>query len=396
MNDEINNEELRKFIYKTHYKTFNKIYPLVKKNDRFKNVDVNDVKNIIKTMLKDCKRINVKKYYNPIYSDHLHAWFMDILDNSGKTDDYINKEIIEANETAKQYPPYWLIFVNVNTKYACSYPLSSKKEQDVKDAIEAFINNHKCVSITCDGESSFTSKNVVKYLKNKYISIYIIKDGNHTSLSPIDSFIRHLRDRNVPTDKIQSPQSYHIKYRNFSVHRMNKLIDTYNNTVHTTTKMKPIDMENNSTLEKKYIAKCLIREMKRYKYVIPIGNYVRVVIRKNPFMKKRFVVSRECYKVVSMDGKNYRIQAEDTSILSLPRWRLIDIGNTIPKNIKMATTVTGKLRFMPISIISKEKGSYTVYYGEKVGSKGGVKANDLRNHHPQVKSAVEIEYEKNH
>ena len=113
-------------------------------------------------------------------------------------------------------------------------------------------------------------------------------------------------------------------------------------------------------------------------------------------MKKRFVVSRECYKVVSMDGKNYRIQAEDTSILSLPRWRLIDIGNTIPKNIKMATTVTGKLRFMPISIISKEKGSYTVYYGEKVGSKGGVKANDLRNHHPQVKSAVEIEYEKNH
>ena len=31
MNDEINNEELRKFIYKTHYKTFNKIYPLVKK-----------------------------------------------------------------------------------------------------------------------------------------------------------------------------------------------------------------------------------------------------------------------------------------------------------------------------------------------------------------------------
>ena len=57
MNDEINNEELRKFIYKTHYKTFNKIYPLVKKNDRFKNVDVNDVKNIIKTMLKDCKKI---------------------------------------------------------------------------------------------------------------------------------------------------------------------------------------------------------------------------------------------------------------------------------------------------------------------------------------------------
>ena len=86
-------------------------------------------------------------------------------------------------------------------------------------------------------------------MKSKNISQYIVLDNNHTSLAVIDSFIRHLRDMNITNEKSKY-QSHHSKYRNFSTHRMNELINIYNNTIHSTTEMKPIEMENDIKKEK--------------------------------------------------------------------------------------------------------------------------------------------------
>ena len=59
-------------------------------------------------------------------------------------------------------------------------------------------------------------KRIKKLREEKNISQYIVLDNNHTSLAIIDSFIKHLRDRNITNEKSKY-QSHHSKYRNFSV-----------------------------------------------------------------------------------------------------------------------------------------------------------------------------------
>lgn len=380
--------ELIKFIHKLHYRTFDKIMPHVR--EKFPNTSEKEVKDIIKTFVKDPKKLDQRKYFNKIFSDHPHAWMMDLLDNKGQTEDYSNKAEKESKEMTKKYPLYWFIFININTKFACAYPLNSKTEDKVKAIIEKFISEHKCVSLTSDKESAFICDKVKNYLKQKSISQYIVLD-NHTSLSVIDSFIRHLRDMNITNEKSKY-QSHHSKYRNFSVNRMKQLIDTYNNTVHSTIEMRPKEMENDLKKEKQYIAFCLIRKMKSKNYDIPIGSYVRIVLSKDVMKKRRFKVSRECYTIFGRDGKNYFVAAADKTVKSLPRHRLIDLGKTKPDKYKLAETIPAGER-IPESIIQESGQKYLVNFGDDTGA-GEMRKTELRRHHPQIESALEKKFRK--
>ena len=250
-------DELTRFIHKLHYRTFNKIWPHVQQY--YPNATEEQVRAIIKSFVKDPPKLKVKQYFNRIFSDHPHAWMMDLLDNAGKVDDYANRETIEAKEKTKFSPRYWFIFININTRYAVAFPLAEKDKTQVKAALQMFLSAFKCSSLTSDKESAFIAPDVVSFLREHNVSQFIVSDNNHTSLSIIDSFIKHLRDRNTTNEKSKY-QSHHVKYRNFSLKRMQQLIEVYNNTVHSTTGMKPIDMQNDVKLERQYIAYCLIRK----------------------------------------------------------------------------------------------------------------------------------------
>ena len=330
--------ELERFIHKLHYRTFTKVWPHV--HERFPNVTEDQVRGIIDSFVKDIpkKNLNQKEFYNTIVSDHPHAWIMDILDNSGETDNYNNKAQVEANETPKFKPPYWLIFVNINTRYATAYPLAGRDKEYIMQALQWFLMAFKCRSLTSDAEGAFESKDVVKFQKDKNISQYIVPDQNHTTLSIMDSFIRHLRDRNTTNEKSKY-QSHHSKYRNFSFKRMKQLIDVYNNTVHSATGMKPIDMQNDIKLERQWIAYKMIKRSLKDDHRIPDGNYVRYVLSKDPLKKRRYRVSHECYKITGRDGKNYKVSAADNTTIVLPRHRLIDLGNALPAKHKLADTI---------------------------------------------------------
>ena len=379
--------DLRKEIHKTHYRTFDKIWPLIK--EKFgENVTEEQVKEIIeREFIKDPKKLNQKKYYHKIFSNYPHAWMMDLLDNNGKTENYRNKEILESKEDTKVKPNFWLIFININTRFVVVYPLQNKSKNEILPKIQDFVSKHKCVSLTSDKESAFIDNETTTFLKENDISQFIVLDENHSTLSIIDSFIKHLRDRNVTNEKSKY-ESYHKKYRNFSEKRMEQLIETYNKTPHSATGIKPIDMENDIKLERKYITHCLLKKSKKKNYDIPINNYVRIILRKENLQKRRFRISRECYIVKKKEGKNYVISAFDNTSLILPRYKLIDLGPEKPENMKFASTIpNGKL--LPQSIVNvNRRGGLIVNYGENVGS-GFSRTNEIRRHHPQVESKIE-------
>ena len=379
-------EELKRFIQKLHLRTFEKIMPHVK--EQYQDATEEQVKQIIKDMIHDPKQLDQRKYYNKIFSDHLHAWMCDLLDNSGQTPDYNNKAEKESKEMTKNYPIYWFVFININTRYAVVYPIYHKTSEKIFDILQQFIHEHKCVSLTSDKESAFVSEQVSNYLKRNNISQYIVLDDNHTSLAIMDSFIRHLRDMNINNEKSKY-QSHHSKYRNFSVKRMNRLINIYNNTIHTATKMKPKDMENDEKKEREYIAYCLIQRSKTKKHDIPTNHYVRIVLSKDLMKKRRFKVSKEVYKVSGRDGKNYFISAEDNTTTSLPGHRLIDLGENKPGKYKLAETLPEGY-YLPTKIITKDKKKLLVQYGEE--GAGELRKVDLRRHHPQIKTQLEKDF----
>ena len=385
----VETEELKQFIQKLHYRTFNKIYPRVHEHYGDEATE-EQVKQILKQMIRDPKHLNQKQYYNKIFSDHPHAWQMDLLDNSGQTPDYNSKAEKEAVEMTKRYPIYWFMFVNVNTRFAVAYPLYHKTTEKIQSILQRFINEHKCVSLTSDKESAFVSDQITNYLKRNNISQYIVLDDNHTSMSIMDTFIRHLRDMNINNEK-STHQSHHSKYRNFSVKRMRKLIDIYNNTIHSATNMKPIEMEQDEKKEREYIAFCLIRRSKMKNHDIPNGHYVRIVLSKELMKKRRYKVSREVYVVSGRDGKNYFISAEDNTTTSLPRHRLIDLGDTKPDKYKLAETIPEGYR-LPTAIINREPHSkkFMVQYGND--GAGELRKVELRRHHPQIKTKLEQDF----
>ena len=195
---------LEKYIHKLHYRTFEKIWPHV--HEEHPEITEEQVKEVIRNFVKDPPKLNQKKYFNKIFSDHPHAWMMDLLDNQGKYNKYkqLQDDIIkesEKEESKRTYPKFWYIFININTRFAVAYPLNDKSSRDIIEVLRNFISEHKCVSLTSDKESAFIAKETVKFLTDNNISQFIVLDEKHTSLSIIDSFIRHLRDRNTTNEK---------------------------------------------------------------------------------------------------------------------------------------------------------------------------------------------------
>ena len=87
---------------------------------------------------------------------------------------------------------------------------------------------------------------------------------------------------------------------------------------------------------------------------------------------------------------NYIVAAADDTVTTLPRHRLIDLGDTIPGKYKLADTIPEGTR-IPTTIISKQRKSYLVGFGEH-GARD-MRRVELRRHHPQVKSKLEREFE---
>ena len=86
---------------------------------------------------------------------------------------------------------------------------------------------------------------------------------------------------NTPTVKSQH-QSTHPKYRDFSVKRMNKLLNIYNHTIHGSTNHTPAEMEQDPNLETEYITEKLYqleRRRKQKDFELKPDTYVRYILR---------------------------------------------------------------------------------------------------------------------
>ena len=107
-------------------------------------------------------------------------------------------------------------------------------------------------------------------------------------------------------------------------------------------------MFENVDLEYKYIESQLRQKHKQEDirdFNLNVGSYVRYVLPKSDgTQKKRYQLSRECYKIQHVNGNMYTLIAHDGTVMNLPRYRLVLClaDGRKPNNCKWADTIPGK------------------------------------------------------
>lgn len=360
------------------WKTYSKFKALANRKG-FK--DDKKIKDFFMNKVVHDERVKDKNYL-PIYDKDGGAYQFDTLVQS------------KGKDSKGRGSSPFLIFININTRKAYAYEMKNKGASEVLRVMKKFMDEVDGVkSLTSDQDAAYLSDSVLSFIKEKGINYRTTEDENHNVLGIINRFIRTLRDLNHERD--------------FSVEVMNKLVDEYNQSIHSSTGKAPDKMTSDegsaqglSDHEIEYIAdKNTETLMKKEVHKFNDGDRVRIVLMKNKIGKNRSNLSDEAYIIDGTSGNNYLIRSEDGSVDSLPAYRLVKCDN----RYKIAKTIKDGKRGVIDKIIKYDSRSnkYTVIYegvldptGAKhhEGSTDTIAARNMREGNPTKLSQIEREF----
>ena len=165
---------------------------------------------------------------------------------------------------------YLLCVIDLFSKYAFVVPLNDKKGISIANAFQIILNKSKRKSnkIWVDKGSVFYNASFKKWLQDNNIIMHSTKNEGKSVVA--ERFIRTLKGKIY---KYMTSIS-----KNVYTDKLNAIVNKYNNTYHTTIKMKPIDIKDNT----------YINTNKEINYKYPkfkVGDYVRISKYKNIFAK---------------------------------------------------------------------------------------------------------------
>lgn len=227
--DPILSKYLTKFYYDidepTSFQSANVLYRRLK--SRFRRFKLSDVKNWLQREIPDLVHKPLKKKFpkNPIVSKTVdHIWNIDLV------------EIIESAQNRNFR--FILTVIDNLSKYAWIRLLKNKKAQTVLKAFRDIISKSKRKPqiLGSDSGSEFVNKLFRKFLIENNIKIYYMRTPFKAVL--IERFNRTLKER-------IRKYAYHHKTNRF-VDVIDKIVENYNKSIHSGTRMRPIDVKSHS------------------------------------------------------------------------------------------------------------------------------------------------------
>ena len=192
---------------------------------------------------------------------------------------------------------YKYIFVNIDvfSKYAWSFPLKTKTIKDIKPCFEKIFKERKPKFIWSDKESSFFSKEMLKFFENNNVKIYHTYSNLKTVV--IERFNRSLRELMMKSFvKSNNTVWYNI---------LPEQIKTYNNRYHHTIKMKPINVDKTNEKHIKNTVYNYDVTNKKPKY--KINDLVRISLKRRELFDKptgNIKWSEELFKIYKINKSN--------------------------------------------------------------------------------------------
>ena len=221
-----------------------------------------------------------------------NVWSMDLADMNS---------LMKYND---QYR-YILCVIYVFSKFAWSIPLKNKTAASILNAVKSIVESSGRTpeKIWVDRGSEFYNKDFEKWIKSKNIVMYSTYGESKSVI--VERFIRTLKD--MMTREFTETNS-----RNW-VKLLPKVLDEYNNRVHKTTGMSPIDASDPDNEVVVYLHMYpKEEERKSQKSKFSVGDDVRISRVKNIFekgMEPNF--SHEVFKidkVLDTDPITYKIK----------------------------------------------------------------------------------------
>ena len=133
---------------------------------------------------------------------------------------------------------YLLCAIDLFSKYALVVPLKNKKEASIVNALQSILDKseRKPNKIWVDQGSEFYNHNFKKWLANNDISMYSTYKEGKSVVS--ERFIRNLKNKLYKHMTTVSKNVYDDV--------LDDIVKKYNNTWHSTIKIKPIDVKDNT------------------------------------------------------------------------------------------------------------------------------------------------------
>ena len=220
-------------------------------------------------------------------------------------------DLVDMQKYSKVNRGYKYIFTNIDifSKYSWSFPIKSKKISDIKPCFEKIFKERKPKYIWSDQESSFFSKEMLKFFEDNNVKIYYTYSNLKAVV--IERFNRSLRELMMKAFvKNNNTVWYNI---------LPKLIKTYNNRYHRTIKMKPIYVNK---LNEKHIKNTvynynIINKKPKYK----INDIVRISLKRRELFDKstgNIKWSEELFKIYKVNKSNvitYQIKDMNDEII---------------------------------------------------------------------------------
>ena len=133
---------------------------------------------------------------------------------------------------------FLLCVIDTYSKYAWVIPLKDKKGVTITNAFQKIVDvsNNQPNKIWVDKGSEFYNKSIKSFLQNNYIELY--STHNEGKSVTAERFIGALKNKNY---KYMFSVS-----KNVYIDKLDDIVNKYNNTYHSTIKMKPVDVKSNT------------------------------------------------------------------------------------------------------------------------------------------------------
>ena len=165
---------------------------------------------------------------------------------------------------------FLLCVIDVYTKYASVVSLKDKKGISIVNVFQKIINDSKRRpnKIWVDRGSEFYNNSFKKWLQNNDTAMYSTNNEGKSVIA--ERFIRTLKNKIY---KYMTSIS-----KNVYIDKLDDIVKKYNNTYHTSIKMKPVDVKDNTYID---VKKETIDKNPKFK----VGDHVRISKYKNIFAK---------------------------------------------------------------------------------------------------------------
>ena len=165
---------------------------------------------------------------------------------------------------------FLLCVIDIFSKYAWVVPLKDKKGISIVKAFQSILkqSNRKPNKVWVDKGSEFYNAYFKKWLRDNDIVMYSTHNEGKSVVA--ERFIKTLKSKIY---KYMTSIS-----KNVYIDKLDDIVDEYNNTYHTTIKMKPIDVKDNTYIN-------AYKEINNKDPKFKVGNRVRISKYKNIFAK---------------------------------------------------------------------------------------------------------------